>query len=107
MSSINQLSEAGSFSPGMLIPVYDGANGQPRALVGQSVLDYIAANPATPSAPIPLPAYSVAELALLLPASYAQRVVYCTNGNAGAACLAVSDGTNWLRVALGAAVSAT
>lgn len=34
-------------------------------------------------------------------------VVYCTNGDAGSPCLAVSNGTNWLRVALGTAVSAT
>jgi hypothetical protein len=32
-------------------------------------------------------------------------VVYCTNGDAGSPCLAVSNGTNWLRVALGAAVA--
>jgi hypothetical protein len=32
--------------------------------------------------------------------------VYCTNGNGGVPCLAVSNGTSWLRVALGAAISA-
>ncbi len=34
-------------------------------------------------------------------------VIYCTNGDAGQPCLAVYDGTNWRRVPLGAAVSAT
>ena len=37
----------------------------------------------------------------------AGSVRYCTNGDAGSPCLAVSNGTNWLRVALGAAISAT
>jgi hypothetical protein len=35
------------------------------------------------------------------------RIIVVTNGNAGARCLAVSDGTNWLRVNFGAAVNAT
>jgi hypothetical protein len=35
------------------------------------------------------------------------RMIVVTNGNAGARCLAVSDGTNWLRVNFGAAVNAT
>lgn len=52
-----------------------------------------------------LPTYTVAGL----PTASAnnRRLVRCSNGNAGAACLALSDGTNWLRIALGAAVSAT
>lgn len=35
------------------------------------------------------------------------KLVYCSDGANGAACLAYSNGTNWLRVVLGAAVSAT
>jgi hypothetical protein len=35
------------------------------------------------------------------------RCVYVTNGSAGAACAAISDGTNWKVVAIGATVSAT
>lgn len=35
------------------------------------------------------------------------QVVYCSNGDAGAKCLAMWDGSNWLRIVLGAAVSAT
>ncbi len=39
--------------------------------------------------------------------SHAGAVVYLTDGNAGAACLAVSNGTAWKVVALGATASAT
>lgn len=39
--------------------------------------------------------------------SYTGYIAYVTNGNAGAPCLAVSNGTSWLRIALGASVSAT
>jgi hypothetical protein len=34
-------------------------------------------------------------------------VVFVTNGNAGAPCLAVYNGTSWLRIALGAAIATT
>ena len=34
------------------------------------------------------------------------QAFYVSNGNAGAKCLAVSDGTNWKVVALGATISA-
>jgi hypothetical protein len=34
-------------------------------------------------------------------------VAYCSDGDAGSPCLAVFDGTDWLRVALGAAISST
>ena len=40
-------------------------------------------------------------------AHHPSAVVYCSNGNAGSPCLAVSNGAQWLRVALGAAVAAT
>lgn len=42
-----------------------------------------------------------------LPAANANvgRVVYCTNGSAGAPCAAISDGTNWKVIAIGATVS--
>jgi hypothetical protein len=36
---------------------------------------------------------------------YARGVIYVSDGDSGSPCLAVSNGTNWLRVALGAAVS--
>lgn len=40
-------------------------------------------------------------------ASNAGRVIYLTNGSAGAACAAISDGNNWKVVAIGATISAT
>jgi hypothetical protein len=44
-----------------------------------------------------------------LPAASANtgRLIYVTNGASGAPSLAYSNGTNWLRILLGAAVSAT
>ena len=40
-------------------------------------------------------------------ADHSGKIVYCSNGASGAACLAYSNGTSWLRIVLGAAVSAT
>ena len=40
-------------------------------------------------------------------ANFTNHMILVTNGNAGQPCLAVSDGTSWLRIPLGAAVSAT
>lgn len=57
-----------------------------------------------PAAPLALPAYAVAGLPAA--ASYTNCVVYCTNGAAGNPCLAISDGTNWLRCDTLAAVAA-
>lgn len=44
-----------------------------------------------------------------LPAASAHtgKIRYVANGAAGQPCLAYSNGTNWLRITLGAAVSAT
>lgn len=39
-------------------------------------------------------------------ASNVGRAVYCSDGAGGSPCLAISDGTDWLRVTLGAAVAA-
>jgi hypothetical protein len=39
--------------------------------------------------------------------AHADKMIVVTNGASGSKCLAYSDGTNWLRVLLGAAVSAT
>lgn len=49
--------------------------------------------------------YTVAQLPAASTAN-AGFVVYVTNGNAGVACLAVSNGISWLRLT-GAAVNAT
>ncbi|HEX7891466.1 MAG TPA: hypothetical protein VF522_19095 [Ramlibacter sp.] len=109
MSSINQLSEASTASAAMQVPVYDPNNGQPRKLPLSAILAYIQGGlTSDASQPFRLIQKTVAQLASDYPAaSWAGGVVYCTNGNAGSPCLAVSNGTAWLRVALGAAVSAT
>tara|TARA_Y100001938_G_scaffold146711_1_gene226175 strand:+ start:5694 stop:6194 length:501 start_codon:yes stop_codon:yes gene_type:complete len=49
-----------------------------------------------------LPSYAVSALPS---AGTAGRIVFCTDGDGGSKCLAVDDGTNWKRVALGATVS--
>lgn len=106
MSSINQLSEASTASTSMQVPVYDASNGQPRKVSLQQVVDLVQENLTSDAAgPFTLADYSVAEL----PSASAnpQSIVYCSNGNSGSPCLAVSNGTSWLRVALGAAVSAS
>lgn len=53
----------------------------------------------------PLPIYTTATV----PAAgdYYGAVIFTTDGNAGAPCIAASDGGNWLRISLGAAISAT
>lgn len=106
MSSINQLSEASAVSSSMQIPVYDTGNGQPRKISVNQLVEFIADNPSNPDVPVPLPSFTVAELTdTYLAASYANHIVYCSNGNAGAKCLAVSDGSAWKVVALGATIS--
>jgi hypothetical protein len=57
------------------------------------------------NAVIELTAYTVAGLPTAVGAT--GQVVYVSNGDAGSPCLGVSNGTSWLRVALGAAVSAS
>ena len=50
---------------------------------------------------------SFAVAGLPAAADHNGKIVFCSNGASGAACLAYSTGTAWLRVVLGAAVSAT
>jgi hypothetical protein len=38
-------------------------------------------------------------------AGHKGRIIYVSNGNAGTACLAYSNGTSWLRIVFGAAVA--
>ena len=52
-----------------------------------------------------LPTYTVAEAAAL-PSPAAGQVIYVSNGNSGAACLAVYSDGAWRRVNLGTAISA-
>jgi subtilisin family serine protease len=55
----------------------------------------------------PLTGNTFAVAGLPAAASNVGRVVYVTNGSAGNPCAAVSDGTNWKVLAIGATVSAT
>lgn len=48
---------------------------------------------------------TVAELGAL--SAITGDVAYCSNGDGGSPCIAVYTGTNWLRIALGSAISAT
>lgn len=109
MSTINQLSEASEFSTSMQFPVYDTGNGQPRKLSGQALVEGVQASlTSDASTPFRLISNTVAELAADYPAaSWLGAVVYCSNGATGSPCLAVSNGTSWLRVTLGAAVAAS
>lgn len=109
MSTINQLSEASEVSSSMQIPVYDAGNGQPRKVSVQQLLDFVEANlTSDTSNPFRLLSATVAELAANYPAaSWLNAVVYCSNGDTGSPCLAVSNGTDWKRIALGAAVAAS
>lgn len=49
---------------------------------------------------------SFAVAGLPAAASHTGKMVYVSNGAAGSPCLAYSNGTDWLRVVLGAAVAA-
>lgn len=54
------------------------------------------------------PIYTTAELDadILLPvADNEGKIVRCSDGDTGSECLAYSDGTDWLRIVLGAAVA--
>ena len=53
---------------------------------------------------VTLPSYTVA--ALPAAADNAGKLVHCSNGAGGSPCLAYSNGTSWLQIALGAAVAA-
>lgn len=108
MSSINQLSEASEASSSMQIPVYDTGNGQPRKISIQQLLEFVQENIELDGEPLTLLSATVAQLTDDYPAaSYPNAVVYCSNGDTGSPCLAVSNGTNWKRIALGANVAAS
>lgn len=57
-----------------------------------------------PAHPTPLASIAVADLPSA--ADYPNHVIYCSNGAAGSAILAFSDGTNWKRSDTGATVAA-
>lgn len=59
------------------------------------------------NAPWRFASYTVAKVPAANPSGGgAGQVIYVSNGDSGSPCLAVSDGTNWRRIPLGAAVSA-
>ena len=59
--------------------------------------------PSISATSITLEGYTVSTL----PSHSAGRLIYVSNGDAGSPCLAVSNGSNWLRINLGATVSAS
>lgn len=107
MAEIRNLSEASTVAGSMQVPVYDTNNGQPRKVSVTQLTEYVQANLAsdTPT-PFRLLSQTVAQLNADYPANqWEGAVVYCTNGDTGARCLAVSNGTDWKRIALGATIS--
>lgn len=52
-----------------------------------------------------LPSFAVASLPAA--SGLTGHFIHCSNGAGGSPCLAYSNGTNWLRITLGAACSAT
>jgi len=59
----------------------------------------------TVSGAVTLPTYTVTSANALTPKT-AGKIIYVSNGLAGAPCIAVGDGTNWISPA-GTAISAT
>jgi len=103
MTTFNELSTQDTVVSSDQVPIYSTVNGQPRKVSMNAILTFIEDNIDNTLAPIPLKSYLLADLPSAVANPYA--MVYCLNGNAGAACVAVSDGTNWKVVALGATVS--
>jgi len=64
------------------------------------------ANAAVLQLPINLPVYNVAGAPSAVTLG-AGAQIYVSDGDAGSPCIAISDGTDWLRIALGSAISAT
>lgn len=52
-----------------------------------------------------LPVQTVSALTALT--SIDGDIAYCSDGDAGSPCIAIYDGTDWLRISLGAAISTT
>ena len=103
MATVNELTTQDTVVGSDQIVIYSTVNGQTRKAPMTAVLDYIEGNINTDLEPVPLASYLLAALPSAVANPYA--MVYCLNGNAGAACVAVSNGTVWKVVALGATVS--
>ena len=52
-----------------------------------------------------LPSFTVSTVPSA--ASSTHRIIHVSNGDAGNPCIAISDGSNWKRIALGANISAS
>ncbi len=95
--------------PGAADVTYDGSTSGLAATTVQAAVDETHAEAALAtdaSLHIPhAPAYTVSGLPGA--GSHTNGIVWCSDGDAGSPCLAVSDGTDWLRVSPGAAVSTT
>lgn len=103
MTTFNELTTQDTVVSSDQVPIYSTVNGQPRKVSMNAVLTFIAANLDNELEPVSLKSYLITELPAA--ASYPYAVVYCLNGNAGQPCVAVSNGTAWKVVALGATVS--
>jgi len=98
----------------MAISTIDDPNDQDaiNAAIAQANTDIAAASAVGAAAQVTADAaqpktgntFTVATLPVA--ASNVGRVVYVTNGKAGAACAAISDGTNWKVVDIGATAAA-
>jgi hypothetical protein len=70
-----------------------------------NILSGAVAAQVTAKGPLQLQSYTVATAPSA--AGRTGSVIFVTNGNSGAPCIAVSNGTNWLRIALGTAIAAS
>lgn len=81
------------------------------AEVGEAygLLNGLAAQANTNSAVVPgrVQSYAVAGVPDATLAANLGQLIWVTNGNAGAACPAISDGVHWKVIALGSNISAT
>lgn len=110
MSDLSSITIQDTVQSGDTFLIYSGTNASARRVSLNTVASAVDAINDASLVPIALPSYSAAELldgTTLNAVTYARHVVYCSNGNAGAACLAVSNGTSWVRVVFGATVAAS
>ena len=103
MTTINDLTEQLAVVSSDQFPIFSTVNGQSRKVSAAALAVYVESTLDDVLEPVKLASYTIAQLPDA--ATNAYSVVYCLNGNAGAACLAVSNGTAWKVVALGATAS--
>lgn len=110
MSELSSITIQDTVQAGDTFLIYSGTNASARRVSLATVTAAVEAAIDADLEPVGLPYYTAAELldgTTLNAVTYARHIVYCTNGNAGAACLAVSNGTSWVRVVFGATVAAS